>query len=87
MNRTATNKMRLRRDPPQAARLGRILFVSERGERLSLSELTQCMRVYLKRAKLGKTGGCHIFRHSMATHMLEATRELNGPNSTPPCRF
>ncbi len=53
-----------------------ILFVSERGERLTLSELTQCMRVYLKRAKLGKTGACHIFRHSMATHMLEAGADV-----------
>ena len=25
----------------------------------------------MKRAKLGKTGSCHVFRHAMATEMLE----------------
>ena len=29
------------------------------------------MRRYIGRAGLGKTGACHIFRHTMATLMLE----------------
>jgi integrase/recombinase XerD len=29
------------------------------------------MRLYIDAAKLGKSGSCHIFRHSMATLMLE----------------
>lgn len=53
-----------------------ILFVSERGERLTLIELSGCMRSYFKRARLGKMGACHIFRHSMATHMLEAGADV-----------
>ena len=29
------------------------------------------MRNYLSKSKLGKTGGCHLFRHTVATLMLE----------------
>jgi len=29
------------------------------------------MRRYIDRAALGKTGACHVFRHTMATLMLE----------------
>jgi integrase/recombinase XerD len=47
------------------------LFLSDRGDRLSLNFLTQHMRLYIDAAKLGKSGSCHIFRHSMATLMLE----------------
>jgi integrase/recombinase XerD len=47
------------------------LFLNERGERLAAPYLTNLMRGYIQRAKVGKTGACHIFRHSMATLMLE----------------
>ena len=29
------------------------------------------MKKYVKQAKLNKTGSCHLFRHTMATLMLE----------------
>jgi integrase/recombinase XerD len=29
------------------------------------------VRGYLSKSKLGKTGGCHLFRHTAATLMLE----------------
>jgi integrase/recombinase XerD len=29
------------------------------------------VRDYLEKSKIGKTGGCHLFRHTMATLMLE----------------
>ena len=48
-----------------------VLFLGERGEPLGLGYLTNLMKSYVDEAKLGKTGACHIFRHTMATLMLE----------------
>lgn len=33
--------------------------------------MTQLVRGYVTAAHLGKRGSCHLFRHSMATQMLE----------------
>ena len=33
--------------------------------------LTTLVRAYVRKAKIGKTGGCHLFRHTVATLMLE----------------
>ena len=33
--------------------------------------LTGLVRSYVRKAKIGKTGGCHLFRHTVATLMLE----------------
>jgi len=52
------------------------LFLSERGERLTPTYLTQHIRLYVHGAKLGKSGSCHIFRHSMATLMLEGGADV-----------
>jgi integrase/recombinase XerD len=48
------------------------LWISERGTVVSLDWLTRRMQNYIRAIDTGKTGGCHAFRHSMATHMLEA---------------
>jgi integrase/recombinase XerD len=48
-----------------------VLFLTNLGERFTPNRLTQMVRVYVKAADLGKTGSCHLFRHSMATLMLE----------------
>lgn len=45
------------------------LFLSERGGALSPRHLTGVIGRYLRRA--GKAGSCHVFRHTMATLMLE----------------
>jgi integrase/recombinase XerD len=50
---------------------GFIFLDSEDGNAIKLARLTQLMKRYIDAADLGKTGACHIFRHSMATHMLE----------------
>lgn len=47
------------------------LFLTAYGLPLSDSGLTHRIREYVEAAGLGKHGSCHIFRHSMATLMLE----------------
>jgi integrase/recombinase XerD len=47
------------------------LFLTNLGEDFSRERLTQMVRRYVKRADIGKTGSCHLFRHTMATLMLE----------------
>ena len=47
------------------------LFLTKEGESFSPGRLTQLVRDYVERAELGKTGSCHLFRHTVATLMLE----------------
>jgi len=48
-----------------------VLFLTQEGEPLSTVRLSQLVRDYVRRAEVGKTGACHLFRHTMATAMLE----------------
>jgi integrase/recombinase XerD len=48
-----------------------ILFLNHLGGRLGLGYLTMMIREYVDRAGVGKEGSCHMFRHTMATLMLE----------------
>ncbi|MEI8592544.1 tyrosine-type recombinase/integrase, partial [Xenorhabdus bovienii] len=48
------------------------LFVTQQGQPLSLARLTEIAgRTLRERAGLDKPGACHVFRHSMATAMLD----------------
>lgn len=47
------------------------LFLSETGARLSLRQLSLLGKDYIEKAGVTKSGSCHIFRHTMATLMLE----------------
>lgn len=47
------------------------LFLSNLGERFTPNRLTQLVRDHVNAAGIGKTGACHLFRHTMATLMLE----------------
>jgi integrase/recombinase XerD len=47
------------------------LFLTHTGEPFTPNRLTQLVREYVQSAKLGKSGSCHLFRHTMATLMLE----------------
>jgi len=48
-----------------------ILFLSRTGEHIHPDHLTALTHRYVDAADIGKTGACHLFRHTMATVMLE----------------
>ena len=47
------------------------LFITHLGEAFTPNRLTQMVRDYVDSADIGKKGSCHLFRHTMATLMLE----------------
>ena len=47
------------------------LFLTHLGEAFTTNRLTQMVREYVDSADIGKRGSCHLFRHTMATLMLE----------------
>ena len=50
---------------------GDTLFLTNLGEPFSPNRITQLVREYIIAADIGKRGSCHLFRHTMATLMLE----------------
>jgi integrase/recombinase XerD len=47
------------------------VFLSNGGEPFALDYLTELVSMYVKAAQINKQGSCHMFRHTMATLMLE----------------
>ena len=47
------------------------LFLTSMGEALRPPHLTKLVKEYIAKAAIGKQGSCHLFRHTMATLMLE----------------
>ena len=47
------------------------VFFDELGAAFDRVRLTTLVRGYIRKAKTGKQGGCHLFRHTVATLMLE----------------
>lgn len=47
------------------------LFLTSRGNRIRENRLSEMIRGYIRAAGLGKEGSCHVFRHTMATLLLE----------------
>ena len=47
------------------------LFLSFRGKSLATANLDKIVSDYVRAAGIGKEGSCHMFRHTMATLMLE----------------
>lgn len=48
-----------------------VLFLTNLSEAFTPNRLTQMVREYIDAADIGKRGSCHLFRHTMATLMLE----------------
>jgi integrase/recombinase XerD len=47
------------------------VFLTHLGEPFQRVQLTALVRAYLEKSKTGKMGGCHLWRHTVATLMLE----------------
>ena len=47
------------------------LFLTNWGTSITRDTMSLAMAKYVKAAQIGKSGSCHIFRHTMATLMLE----------------
>lgn len=47
------------------------LFLGNHGKAATLGTISLLVSKYIKQADIGKTGSCHLFRHTMATLMLE----------------
>jgi integrase/recombinase XerD len=52
------------------------LFLTQEGEEISCHRLTQLVRGYVVAADMGKSGACHLFRHTCATLMLEGGADI-----------
>lgn len=53
-----------------------VVFLTAEGEPFSLDHMTFTVRNHVAAAKLGKMGACHLFRHTMATLMLEGGADI-----------
>lgn len=53
-----------------------VLFLTADGTVFSLDRLTQLARDYVTGSGVGKQGACHLFRHTMATLMLEGGADI-----------
>lgn len=47
------------------------LFLTDYGEPYNRSVLSKMVKGYMNKAEVNYQGSCHLFRHAMATHMLE----------------
>lgn len=52
------------------------LFLSMRGTRIRPNRLTERLHAYVMGARLGKSGSCHVFRHTMATLMHDRGADI-----------
>jgi integrase/recombinase XerD len=53
-----------------------IVFLTSKGVAFTPNHLSWLARQYVKSAGIGKSGACHIFRHTMATLMLEGGADI-----------
>lgn len=52
------------------------LFLTKEGETFSPNRLSHLVRTLIEKANIGKSGSCHLLRHTMATLMLENGADL-----------
>jgi integrase/recombinase XerD len=53
-----------------------VVFLTRDGEALGLNWLTRMVAGYVDAAAIGKRGSCHLFRHTMATLLLEGGADV-----------
>jgi integrase/recombinase XerD len=53
-----------------------VLFVTDYGEPASPEFVAARVKLYMHHAGIAKPGAAHLFRHAMATHMLEAGADI-----------
>ena len=53
-----------------------VLFLTELGDSLVPEYVTHRLRKYVEAADVGQKGACHIFRHTMATAMLDRGADI-----------
>ena len=56
---------------PASGPNSRTLFLTERGGPIPVKYLSWIVTGYIARSGVGKSGSCHLFRHTLATLMLE----------------
>jgi integrase/recombinase XerD len=61
-------------------------FLTQEGDALSPDRLTQLVREYVVAADTGKSGACHLFRHTCATLMLDGGADIRYMQGTSSCR-
>jgi integrase/recombinase XerD len=52
------------------------LFLSSLGQAIEPARMSQLVRTYVRQAEIGKSGACHLFRHTCATLLLEAGMDI-----------
>ncbi len=53
-----------------------VVFLTSMGATFTPNHLSWLARRYVRAAEIGKSGACHIFRHTMATLMLEGGADI-----------
>lgn len=53
-----------------------VVFLTIDGTPLSGKQVGHLAHDYIEQSKIGKGGSCHVFRHAMATHMLEGGADI-----------
>ena len=67
----AEARPRLAREPDEG-----FVFLTNVGEFLAANYLTELVQKYVGKSGIGKPGSCHLFRHTMATLLLEGGADV-----------